>query len=188
MLFLDHQLLLGDQHGFQLWNFNTFHLLFEYESKEEKFLKIFWCHDNPFVVTWSKDSITTINTHSKFFLENSGKIPINFTILANSKHIISVHHRHITEVYVDDDCIITGNSHGLLVLRNITSGQKLYELNCTKDKSKRTSSDPSEKVNRIKRYAKWIFSCQEVLYTNFSLPLINFFFFFYRIMYLMYMI
>jgi len=77
------------------------------------FTRLYWCEDTR-IVTWSKSTISIWTT-----LDNK----VN--------HIVS-EKNNITYVFADDECIISGNLNGILLLRNPQTGEKLYTLNMTK--------------------------------------------------------
>ena len=90
-----------------------------------------------------------------------------FISLENSVAKIVLDKCNVTETYVDDECIITGTDTGLLTVRNLQTGQKLYDLNVAHPNQKSDNkafidANASERVNCIQRHGKWIFSCQEV--------------------------
>lgn len=73
--------------------------------------------------------------------------------------------------------IITGSIQGLVTVRSLTTGAKLKELNVIKEQLEEqplTQLKASEKVNRIRRYGKWVFSAhQNNLLNAFNIHQVN---------------
>jgi hypothetical protein len=102
---------------------------------------------------------------------------ISLTWTEKTLKTVDLNKGDITYVYADEECIITGNSKGVLVLRNPASGDKLCNLNVSREHKKlqitnvQSSAEqlplsPLDRVNWIERHGKWVFSCQEVRSTK----------------------
>lgn len=128
------QILIATRNAFQIWDISQNGELF-YEGRNNNstssYLHICWVDD--VVMTFTSSTLTIFNFQEQKEIE----ISLNNVI---------------TSVFADKNYLVTGDKDGLLTLRDLTTGNTLYDLNCTTQICNQEQEDFSHSINKIQIY------------------------------------